>query len=129
MWNQAVPAAHCELCHGDRHHGQDLQGSSKWSLGKGVQRKPGGNLEEAVNRKATIVIEHLIQLPRSHTMQHWHIYRSGMSVSFENCTRHTWKVETDPGIWYKGEIGFSISTSSLGEEAQGLVVCLCRLNT
>jgi hypothetical protein len=31
---------------------------------------------EAVIRKATIVIEHLIQAPDvAHTMQHWHIYR------------------------------------------------------
>jgi hypothetical protein len=31
---------------------------------------------DAVNRKATIVIEHLIQASDvAHTMQHWHIYR------------------------------------------------------
>ncbi len=39
-----------------------------------------GNQEEqsevAANRKATIVIEHLIQaVDVAHTMQHWHIYR------------------------------------------------------
>jgi hypothetical protein len=33
-------------------------------------------LQEDVNRKATIVIEHLIQASDiAHTMQHWHIYR------------------------------------------------------
>ena len=32
--------------------------------------------EDAVNRKATIVIEHLIQASDvSHTMQHWHVYQ------------------------------------------------------
>lgn len=32
--------------------------------------------EDAVNRKATIVLEHLIQASDvAHTMQHWHIYR------------------------------------------------------
>ena len=31
--------------------------------------------QEAINRKATIVIEHLIQASDvAHTMQHWHIY-------------------------------------------------------
>lgn len=31
---------------------------------------------DTVNRKATIVIEHLIQASDvAHTMQHWHIYR------------------------------------------------------
>jgi hypothetical protein len=30
----------------------------------------------AVNRKATIVLEHIIQASDvSHTMQHWHVYR------------------------------------------------------
>ena len=32
--------------------------------------------KDAVDRKATIVIEHIIQASDvSHTMQHWHIYR------------------------------------------------------
>lgn len=34
------------------------------------------NIRDEVNRKATIVIEHLIQASDvSHTMQHWHVYR------------------------------------------------------
>jgi hypothetical protein len=33
------------------------------------------DLQEKINRKATIVIEHIIQASDvSHTMQHWHIY-------------------------------------------------------
>lgn len=36
---------------------------------------------DAVNRKATIVIEHLIQASDvAHTMQHWHIYRKWNEV-------------------------------------------------
>ena len=32
--------------------------------------------KESVDRKATIVIEHLIQASDiAHTMQHWHVYR------------------------------------------------------
>ena len=34
------------------------------------------------NRKATIVIEHLIQASDvAHTMQHWHVYRKWNEVS------------------------------------------------
>ena len=65
---------------------------------------------ERINRKATIVIEHLIQASDvSHTMQHWHVYRKWN----ENLFRETYaayisgRADTDPSInWYKGEIGF-----------------------
>jgi 3'5'-cyclic nucleotide phosphodiesterase len=62
------------------------------------------------NRKATIVIEHLIQASDvSHTMQHWDIYRKWnerlfyeMQLSFKSG-----RTETDPAIgWYKGELWF-----------------------
>lgn len=64
----------------------------------------------ARNRKATIVIEHLIQASDvSHTMQHWHVYRKWnerlfmeMSAAFENG-----RSDKDPAeFWYKGELGF-----------------------
>jgi class 3 adenylate cyclase len=68
------------------------------------------NLEEAVNRKATIVIEHLIQASDvSHTMQHWHIYRKWNARLFEELYKAyvEGRAETDPSeFWYKGEIGF-----------------------
>jgi hypothetical protein len=42
------------------------------------------NENDAVNRKATIVIEHLIQASDiAHTMQHWHIYRKWNGRLFE----------------------------------------------
>lgn len=51
--------------------------NSRWE--KAFQDKPIGTDEELhddVNRKATIVIEHIIQASDiAHTMQHWHIYR------------------------------------------------------
>ncbi|CAB9520029.1 Receptor-type guanylate cyclase gcy [Seminavis robusta] len=65
---------------------------------------------DAVNRKATIVLEHLIQASDvSHTMQHWHIYRRWNERFFlENYK--AWRegrVEQDPSDgWFKGEIGF-----------------------
>ena len=62
------------------------------------------------NRKATIVIEHLIQASDvSHTMQHWHIYRKWNERLFlEMYTAYKMgRAATNPADnWYKGEIGF-----------------------
>jgi hypothetical protein len=66
--------------------------------------------EVDVNRKATIVIERLIQASDvSHTMQHWHVYkRWNERFFFELYGNYkAGRAETDPSIgWYKGEIGF-----------------------
>jgi 3'5'-cyclic nucleotide phosphodiesterase len=63
-----------------------------------------------VNRKATIVIEHLIQASDvSHTMQHWHIYRKWNEKFFAECYRAylAGRADTDPSVgWYQGEMGF-----------------------
>jgi len=63
-----------------------------------------------INRKATIVIEHLIQASDvSHTMQHWKIYRKwNERFFFEQYDAYkNGRAEKDPLIdWYKGEIGF-----------------------
>ena len=65
---------------------------------------------DSVNRKATIVIEHLIQASDvAHTMQHWHIYRKWNERFFCECYQayKDGRAETDPSEnWYKGEIGF-----------------------
>lgn len=68
------------------------------------------SIREAVNRKATIVVEHLIQAADvSHTTQHWEVYR----VWNENLFRELYKAytqgraEKNPAeYWYQGEIGF-----------------------
>jgi hypothetical protein len=66
----------------------------------------------AVNthRKATIVIEHLIQASDvSHTMQHWHVYRKWNERLFREMHEafKQGRSQTDPTeFWYKGEIGF-----------------------
>ena len=73
-----------------------------------------GKLEEtehsAVNRKATIVIEHIIQASDvAHTMQHWHIYRKWNGRLFEEMYKAyvDGRSETNPADnWYQGEIGF-----------------------
>jgi class 3 adenylate cyclase len=62
------------------------------------------------DRKATIVIEHLIQASDvSHTMQHWHIYRKWNARLFEEMYRAyvEGRSDNDPSdFWYKGEMGF-----------------------
>eukprot|EP00980_Cylindrotheca_fusiformis_P018349 scaffold5995_cov113-Cylindrotheca_fusiformis.AAC.5 len=66
--------------------------------------------QEHEDRKATIVIEHLIQASDvSHTMQHWHIYQEWNRRFFMECYRayKDGRAGSDPSEnWYKGEIGF-----------------------
>ena len=62
------------------------------------------------DRKATIVLEHLIQASDvSHTMQHWHIFSKWNEKLFLEMY-HAYKLgrlENDPASnWYKSEIGF-----------------------
>lgn len=63
-----------------------------------------------VDRKATIVIEHLIQASDvSHTMQHWKIYLQWNEKFFFELYKayKEGRAEADPSVgWYKGEIGF-----------------------
>jgi hypothetical protein len=65
---------------------------------------------EDMNRKATIVIDHLIQASDvSHTMQHWHVYLSWNEKFFDECYQGylNGRLKSDPSVnWYKGEIGF-----------------------
>jgi class 3 adenylate cyclase len=68
------------------------------------------NPRDAVNRKATIVIEHLIQASDvSHTMQHWHVFRKWNQRLFEEmyAAYRAGRAAKDPSeFWYQGEIGF-----------------------
>jgi hypothetical protein len=63
-----------------------------------------------VNRKATIVIEHMIQASDvSHTMQHWHIYRKWNELFYLECYDAFVKGRSplDPtDTWYQGELDF-----------------------
>lgn len=65
---------------------------------------------DRVNRKATIVIEHLIQASDvSHTMQHWHVYCKWNAKLFEEmyAAYREGRAAKDPTeFWYQGEIGF-----------------------
>jgi 3'5'-cyclic nucleotide phosphodiesterase len=65
---------------------------------------------EDVNRKATLVIEHLIQASDvAHTMQHWQVYLEWNSRLFEELyiSYRLGRTDKDPsGGWFKGEIWF-----------------------
>eukprot|EP00934_Nitzschia_sp_Nitz4_P002667 Nitzschia sp. Nitz4//scaffold18_size181773//138347//144070//NITZ4_001935-RA/size181773-snap-gene-0.276-mRNA-1//-1//CDS//3329540071//2657//frame0 len=62
------------------------------------------------NRKATIVIEHLIQASDvAHTMQHWHVYTRWNERFFHECYAAylAGRADKDPSIdWYTSELGF-----------------------
>jgi 3'5'-cyclic nucleotide phosphodiesterase len=66
--------------------------------------------KDNVNRKATIVIEHLIQASDVvHTMQHWHIYRKWNERLFCEMLQTFQDGRTcyDPTKqWYESELGF-----------------------
>jgi len=82
---------------------------SRWNKAFQEGQREGSAMDD-VNRKATIVIEHLIQASDvSHTMQHWHVYQKWNARLFEETYSAflTGRSDTDPSEgWYKGEIGF-----------------------
>jgi hypothetical protein len=91
---------------------------SRWNkafYGKGSESSPEqaaseSSPEEDMNRKATIVIEHIIQASDvAHTMQHWHIYLKWNERLFTEMYRafKSGRSEKDPAEgWYKGELWF-----------------------
>ena len=64
----------------------------------------------AINRKATVVMEHLIQASDvSHTMQHWHVYTKWNERLYREMYAAflAGRTEKDPTDgWYEGEIKF-----------------------
>eukprot|EP00934_Nitzschia_sp_Nitz4_P002155 Nitzschia sp. Nitz4//scaffold6_size259037//151917//155608//NITZ4_001087-RA/size259037-processed-gene-0.270-mRNA-1//-1//CDS//3329556932//2155//frame0 len=66
--------------------------------------------QESLNRKATIVMEHLIQASDvAHTMQHWHIYIKWNEKLFSEmyAAFQSGRSSKDPAeFWYEGEIKF-----------------------
>ena len=66
--------------------------------------------DEDIDRRATVVIEHIIQASDvSHTMQHWHIYKKWNGRLFEEmyAAYEAGRLEKDPSDgWYKGELWF-----------------------
>ncbi|CAJ1964566.1 unnamed protein product [Cylindrotheca closterium] len=86
--------------------------NAKWE--KAFSQDMVGREREALieinNRKATVVIEHLIQASDiAHTMQHWQVYRKWNQRLFMEMYRayQEGHADNDPSEgWYKGEIGF-----------------------
>jgi hypothetical protein len=68
------------------------------------------SVKDKTDRKATIVIEHLIQASDvSHTMQHWHVYRKWNECLFAEMYKAyiDGRAEKNPAdFWVKGELGF-----------------------
>eukprot|EP00934_Nitzschia_sp_Nitz4_P001398 Nitzschia sp. Nitz4//scaffold107_size73032//15041//17514//NITZ4_005757-RA/size73032-processed-gene-0.54-mRNA-1//1//CDS//3329532584//1398//frame0 len=83
---------------------------ARWNKAFEPSPRQNDTAQLVLNRKATIVLEHLIQASDvSHTMQHWQVYKKWNKKFFDECYS-AWKEgrsEQDPSIgWYKGEIGF-----------------------
>jgi hypothetical protein len=70
----------------------------------------GSSERKQLNRKATIVLEHLIQASDvAHTMQHWHIYQKWNERLFnEMCAAYkAGRAANNPAeFWYEGELSF-----------------------
>ncbi|CAJ1964594.1 unnamed protein product [Cylindrotheca closterium] len=93
---------------------KELQGlrKSRWENAfhmKGMQSVDKSPLDDS-NRKATIVMEHLIQASDvSHTMQHWHVYQKWNERLFAEMMEayQSGRMDKDPSLnWYQGELGF-----------------------
>ena len=67
-------------------------------------------IAENLNRKSTIVLEHIIQASDvSHTMQHWHVYIKWNRLLFREMyfAYNSGRLKVNPQtFWYEGEIGF-----------------------
>ncbi|KAG7338693.1 adenylate/guanylate cyclase [Nitzschia inconspicua] len=66
--------------------------------------------EEKWNRKATIVMEYIIQASDvAHTMQHWHVYRRWNARLFKEMRTayNSGRMDKDPAAsWYESELSF-----------------------
>jgi hypothetical protein len=73
---------------------------------------PSGEIasKDYINRKATVVIEHIIQASDvAHTMQHWHVYTKWNEKLFQELYKafQDGRAEKDPStFWYEGEMKF-----------------------
>ncbi|CAB9511705.1 Receptor-type guanylate cyclase gcy [Seminavis robusta] len=85
---------------------------ARWNKAFSIEQEQDRDEDQqvAINRKATIVIEHLIQASDiSHTMQHWHVYAKWNERLFQEMYKayKAGRLPKDPSEgWYKGELGF-----------------------
>lgn len=84
--------------------------NNRWATAFADQTASVESERTNINRKATIVIEHLIQASDvAHTMQHWHVYTKWNERLFQEMSLAylVGRAEKDPvEFWYKGELGF-----------------------
>lgn len=84
--------------------------NDRWGRAFDVAASASDDKATSMNRKATIVIEHLIQASDvAHTMQHWHVFRKWNERLFREMVEayKAGRAEKDPAeFWYQGEIGF-----------------------
>jgi len=92
---------------------KELQNTRKvrWEKAFKEQANPElGDVSYNRNRKATCVIEHIIQASDvAHTMQHWHIFRRWNAMLFNemNLVYKQGRTSVDPSVgWYESQIGF-----------------------
>lgn len=82
----------------------------RWERAFGTDADIQESEKDKVDRKATIVIEHMIQAADvAHTMQHWHIYQKWNALLFQEMHQAftSGRSNKDPSdFWYKGEIAF-----------------------
>ena len=83
--------------------------NARWAKAFDLTRPPTNSADD-VNRKATIVIEHLIQASDvAHTMQHWIQYRKWNECLFLEML-HAYNsgraLKHPKDFWYQGELGF-----------------------
>lgn len=94
---------------GDKQSKELRNGRWKKAFSEGEEVKEE-SLSNSTNRKATIVIEHLIQAADiAHTCQHWSLYRKWNERLFQECYKafRDGRAEKNPADgWYEGEMGF-----------------------
>ena len=83
----------------------------RWDKAFHAPPQPGFvSVADETHRKATIVIEHLIQASDiAHTMQHWQVYRKWNERLFEeeyNAYLDGFLEEDPAAMWYQGELDF-----------------------
>eukprot|EP00934_Nitzschia_sp_Nitz4_P006771 Nitzschia sp. Nitz4//scaffold112_size70979//18031//21628//NITZ4_005896-RA/size70979-processed-gene-0.34-mRNA-1//1//CDS//3329533247//6761//frame0 len=84
--------------------------NDRWDKAFSVASNESSERKMTMNRKATIVMEHLIQASDvAHTMQHWHVFRKWNQRLFEEMMTafHEGRAAKNPvEFWYQGELGF-----------------------
>lgn len=87
-----------------------VQRKKRWEIAFSLRPAEAVSAKDDINRKATIVIEHLIQASDvAHTMQHWHIYRKWNERLFAEMVAafQSGRMDKNPAdFWYQGELGF-----------------------